>query len=239
MGTEALLEIEGLDLRYGSSHVLHGVDLTVGDRPLGILGRNGMGKTSLCNAIMGFHPQFAGAIRFDGQDITALPPERRAHLGIGYVPQGRRIFRSLSVEEHLQIAERKGGVWSVERVYETFPRLKERRKNAGDRLSGGEQQMLAIGRALLLNPRLIVLDEPTEGLAPAIVSDVIDLIKVISREGIAVVLVEQNMHAALAAVEEVAIIVGGEVVERVTSSALEADTAMQKRHLGLEPGQTG
>lgn len=239
MATDGVLQIRGLDLRYGSSHVLHDVNLTVGARPLGILGRNGMGKSSLCNAIMGLHPHSAGEIRFDGVDMTGLPPERRAQMGIGYVPQGRRVFRSLSVEEHLKIVARKGGAWSVDRVYQTFPRLKERRRNLGDRLSGGEQQMLAIGRALLLNPRLMVLDEPTEGLAPAIVSDVIDLITLITKEGIAVLLVEQNMHAALAAVQDVAIMVGGEVVEQMTAADLEANPALQKRHLGLEPGQSG
>ena len=239
MATDALLQISGLDLHYGSSHVLHGVDLGIGDRPLGILGRNGMGKTSLCNAILGLHPVSAGSIVFDGTDITGLAPEKRAQLGIGYVPQGRRVFRSLTVEEHLRMVAQKGGAWSVDRVYETFPRLKERRRNLGNRLSGGEQQMLAIGRALLLNPSVMVLDEPTEGLAPAIVSDVIDLIAMIADEGIAVLLVEQNMHAALAAVKEVAIMVGGEVVERTSAEALENDTAMQKRHLGLEPGQSG
>ncbi|MCV6586072.1 MAG: ABC transporter ATP-binding protein [Marinibacterium sp.] len=239
MATDALLDIRGLDLRYGSSHVLHRVDLTVGSRPLGILGRNGMGKTSLCNAIMGLHMHSAGEIRFDGVDMTGLPPEKRAQMGIGYVPQGRRVFRSLTVQEHLTIVERKGGAWSIDRVYETFPRLKERRRNLGNKLSGGEQQMLAIGRALLLNPRLMVLDEPTEGLAPAIVRDVVDLTRQIASEGIAVLLVEQNMHAALAAVQDVAIMVGGEVVERMPAHALESDPAMQKRHLGLEPGQSG
>ncbi|WP_422050984.1 ABC transporter ATP-binding protein [Shimia sp.] len=239
MATDALLEIRGLDLRYGSSHVLHGVDLNLGDRPLGILGRNGMGKTSLCNTILGLHPNSAGTIRFDGVDLSELAPEKRASMGIGYVPQGRRVFRSLTVEEHLKIVARKGGAWTIDRVYETFPRLKERRRNLGNALSGGEQQMLAIGRALLLNPRLMVLDEPTEGLAPAIVSDVVKLIELIAQEGIAVLLVEQNLHAALASVKDVAIMVGGEVVERMTAQALEEDTAMQKRHLGLEPGQAG
>lgn len=239
MGTDALLQIDGLDLRYGSSHVLHAVSLQLGHQPLGILGRNGMGKTSLCQAVMGLHPSSAGTIHFAGEDITALPPEKRAQMGIGYVPQGRRVFRSLTVEEHLDIVARKGGAWSIDRVYETFPRLKACRRNLGDRLSGGEQQMLAIGRALLLNPKLMVLDEPTEGLAPAIVSDVIDLIGRLSREGIAVLLVEQNMHAALTAVQDVAIMVGGEVVETCSAATLESDTAMQKRHLGLEPGQAG
>ncbi|MEM5544329.1 ABC transporter ATP-binding protein [Sulfitobacter sp. AS92] len=239
MATDALLQIEGLDLRYGSSHVLHGVPLQVDQKPLGILGRNGMGKTSLCQAIMGMQPVSNGTIRFAGEDITTAPPEKRARMGIGYVPQGRRVFRSLTVAEHLRIVAQKGGAWTIERVYETFPRLKERRQNLGDRLSGGEQQMLAIGRALLLNPKLIVLDEPTEGLAPAIVSDVIDLIRMISDEGIAVLLVEQNMHAALAAVQDVAIMVGGQVVETCRAETLKGDADLQKRHLGVEPGQKG
>ena len=234
MTTDPLLEISGLNLRYGSSHVLHDVALQLGERPLGILGRNGMGKTSLCNAIIGLAPHFSGSISFDGIELTGLAPERRAKLGIGYVPQGRRIFRSLSVEEHLGIVAQKGGDWTIERVYETFPRLKERRRNFGDRLSGGEQQMLAISRALLLNPRLLVLDEPTEGLAPAIVSDVVALVRQVTQEGIAVLMVEQNLHAALKAVEDVAIMVGGEIVERMTAEELESDPATQKRHLALE-----
>ncbi|WP_417273752.1 ABC transporter ATP-binding protein [Celeribacter halophilus] len=234
MTTDPLLEISGLNLRYGSSHVLHDVALQLGERPLGILGRNGMGKTSLCNAIIGLAPHFSGSISFDGIELTGLAPERRARLGIGYVPQGRRIFRSLSVEEHLGIVAQKGGDWTIERVYETFPRLKERRRNFGDRLSGGEQQMLAISRALLLNPRLLVLDEPTEGLAPAIVSDVVTLVRQVAQEGIAVLMVEQNLHAALKAVEDVAIMVGGEIVERMTAQELESDPATQKRHLALE-----
>jgi branched-chain amino acid transport system ATP-binding protein len=236
MATDVLLSISGLDLHYGSSHVLHDVSLSVGARPLGILGRNGMGKTSLCNTIMGMHPHSAGEIRFDGVDLTGSTVESRARKGIGYVPQGRRIFPSLTVEEHLNIASFVAGAWSIEKVYETFPRLKERRRNLGNRLSGGEQQMLAIARALLLNPRLLLLDEPTEGLAPAIVSDVVELIRLVSSEGIAVLLVEQNLHAALAAVDDVAIMVGGEIVEHMSAKVLESDPALQKRHLGLEPG---
>lgn len=234
MTTEPLLRLKDIDLHYGSSHVLHNVSFDLGDRPLGILGRNGVGKTSICNAIFGLAPITSGQIMLGDQDLSKLAPEKRAQAGLGYVPQGRRIFRSLTVHEHLSILERKGGAWNIDRVYDTFPRLKERRRNLGDRLSGGEQQMLAISRALLLNPKVLVLDEPTEGLAPAIVSDVIALIKRVVSEGTAVLMVEQNLHAALSAVEDVAIVVGGEVIENVTADRLKTDTAMQKKHLGLD-----
>jgi len=236
MSSDPLLRLKNINLHYGSSHVLHDVSLELGDRPLGILGRNGVGKTSICNAIFGLAPISSGQILLGGEDLSKLPPEKRAQAGLGYVPQGRRIFRSLTVDEHLRILERKGGAWTIERVYETFPRLKERRRNLGDRLSGGEQQMLAISRALLLNPKVLVLDEPTEGLAPAIVQNVIDLIKLVVTQGTSVLLVEQNLHAALSAVDDVALIVGGEVIERVTAQALEQDADMQKKHLGLDAG---
>lgn len=234
MKNDICLQISNVDLFYGASHVLHGIDLTLDKQPLAILGRNGMGKTSLCNTILGLQPNAGGSIKFFGTELVGLSPEKRANLGIGYVPQGRRVFRSLTVEEHFKIVEQKNGNWTKDRVYDTFPRLKERRKNYGDRLSGGEQQMLAIGRALLLNPKLIVFDEPTEGLAPAIVEDVINLVQKISEEGIAVLLVEQNMHAALKAVDQVAIMVGGQVVESMTAEALKNDVRLQKQHLGLE-----
>ncbi len=234
MATDSVLDITNLDLHYGSSHVLHQVNLSVSHKPLSILGRNGMGKTSLCQAIMGLHRHSAGNIRFCGREIGAMPPEQRAQAGLAYVPQGRRVFRSLTVDEHLQIVERSGAAWNRERVYDTFPRLAERRRNLGDRLSGGEQQMLAISRALLLNPRLILLDEPTEGLAPTIVDDVVTLITNIVEEGIAVVLVEQNMHAALQAVDEVAIMVGGQVVDVLPSEQLASDSELQNHYLGLD-----
>jgi len=236
MTTEPLLRLRNINLHYGSSHVLHDVSLDLGDRPLGILGRNGVGKTSICNAIFGLAPITSGQILLGDQDLSNLSPEKRAQAGLGYVPQGRRIFRSLTVEEHLRILERKRAAWNIERIYETFPRLKERRRNLGDRLSGGEQQMLAISRALLLNPKVLVLDEPTEGLAPAIVKTVIDLIKQIASEGAAILLVEQNLHAALSAVEDVALVVGGEVIENVTAETLGNDANMQKKHLGLDAG---
>lgn len=237
MGTDALLKIRDLQVHYGSSHVLHGVNLNVNDAPVGMLGRNGMGKTTLCAAIMGLVPVSGGTIHFDGQDITNATPEFRARLGIGYVPQGRRIFRSLTVEEHLRIMLRKGGAWTIERVFDTFPRLHERRRNLGDQLSGGEQQMLAISRALMLDPKLLVLDEPTEGLAPAIVSDVVDLVKQLSAGGMAILLVEQNIHAALTASGNVVIIVNGVIVEALPAVDLECNVELQKRHLGIEPGR--
>lgn len=236
MTSEPLLRLRNINLHYGSSHVLHDVSLELGDRPLGILGRNGVGKTSICNAIFGLAPITSGQIMLGDQDLSKLTPEKRAQAGLGYVPQGRRIFRSLTVEEHLRILERKRAAWNIDRVYETFPRLKERRRNLGDRLSGGEQQMLAISRALMLNPKVLVLDEPTEGLAPAIVKNVIDLIKQISSEGTSILLVEQNLHAALAAVQDVALIVGGEVIESVLAETLKNNTNMQKKHLGLDAG---
>lgn len=238
VATDPLLRIRDLHVYYGSSHVLHGVDLDLDLTVMGMLGRNGMGKTTLCAAIMGLAPVSGGKIEFDGHDITNATPEARARLGIGYVPQGRRIFRSLTVEEHLKMMWRKGGSWTIDRVYETFPRLKERRRNLGDRLSGGEQQMLAIARALMLDPKLLVLDEPTEGLAPAIVSDVIDLIAQVTADGIGVLLVEQNIHAALTAAQNVAIMVNGVIVEALPAAVLEGDTDLQKRHLGIEPSQT-
>ncbi len=239
MGTDAILEIRDLDVTLGSSQILHGISETIDDRPLGLLGRNGMGKTTLCAAIMGLVPVSGGRIVFCGKDITTFTPEARVQAGIGYVPQGRRIFRSLSVHEHLQLVAPSNGSasWTIERIYETFPRLAERRKNLGDRLSGGEQQMLAISRAMLLNPTLLVLDEPTEGLAPAIVSDVIDLICQLSDDGMAILLVEQNIHAAFAATKRVSVMVNGVMVQSLAAGELEADAALQRKYFGLEPGQ--
>ena len=173
----AVLQISGLNVYYGRSHALQGVDLTLEHGVLSVVGRNGMGKTTLCKTIMGLVRASSGSIRMNGQDLTSLQPAQIARLGIGYVPQGRRLWRSLSVDEHLRLSAggRRGG-WSVERIYDTFPRLAERKNNGGGQLSGGEQQMLAIARALLTNPRLLVMDEPTEGLAPVIVSQVEEML---------------------------------------------------------------
>ena len=163
-----ILEVRDLNVYYGHSHALQGVNLRIGGGILSVVGRNGMGKTTLCKAIMGLVPVRAGSIALAGQAIAGRTPAEIARMGVGYVPQGRRLWRSLTVDEHLQLVATKGGAWTPERIYSVFPRLAERRSNGGGQLSGGEQQMLAIGRALMTNPRLVVLDEATEGLAPLI-----------------------------------------------------------------------
>ncbi|MCM0020256.1 MAG: ABC transporter ATP-binding protein, partial [Tagaea sp.] len=195
-----VLEVSELQVHYGLAHVLQGISLKLDKGVLGVIGRNGMGKTTLCQTILGLKPATSGSIKFMGQELLGLESNRIASLGIGYVPQGRRTWPTLTVDEHLRLVEQKRppkGGWTVKRVYETFPRLAERRKNGGTQLSGGEQQMLAIGRALLLNPRLLVMDEPTEGLAPVIVDQVEALLKKLAAEGsVAVLLVEQNLGVA-------------------------------------------
>ena len=196
--TGALLEISGLSAYYGSAQALEDVTFTMGHEPVAIVGRNGMGKTTLCNAIMGFSPPRAeGSILFDGEEIVGVASHKIARRGIGYVPQGRRLFPSLTVDQHLRIASRggesNGSEWTRERVYELFPRLAERKGNGGAQLSGGEQQMLAIGRALVTNPRILVMDEPSEGLAPAVIEGLIETFKLLEAEGLAILLIEQNL----------------------------------------------
>src|SRR3954452_5313517 len=200
--SEALLVVEGLNAYYGTAHVLHDVSFELGEQALAIIGRNGMGKTTLCSALMGITPPRAtGSVRFQGQELIGRASYKIAGLGIGYVPQGRRLFPSLSVDEHLRmVAGRNGGSkrWTISRVYELFPRLAERRRNGGAQLSGGEQQMLAIGRALLTNPRLLIMDEPSEGLAPAIIEHLIETFKALDQEGLAILVIEQNLGMATA-----------------------------------------
>src|SRR4029077_7456807 len=180
-----VLEVSGLNAFYGRTHVLQDVTFTVDDRPVAIIGRNGMGKSTLCQAIMGLLGSTTGSVRFGGQELLGKPPYRIARLGLGFAPQGRRLFPSLSTDEHLQIIPRNGnGSWTPKRVYETFPKLAERKKTGAGQLSGGEQQMLAIGRALLTNPRLLIMDEPSEGLAPNIVESVIDTIRRLAGQGV-------------------------------------------------------
>jgi branched-chain amino acid transport system ATP-binding protein len=235
--SEALLEIERLDAFYGRAHVLHGVSFRMDSEPVAIIGRNGMGKTTLCGAIMGLSPpQARGSIRFEGRELLGKASYRIAGSGIGYVPQGRRLFPSLTVDEHLRmISRRNEGGWTRERVYELFPRLAERKRNGGAQLSGGEQQMLAIGRALLTNPRLLIMDEPSEGLAPTVIESLVETFQRLATEGLAILLIEQNLGVATSIAERQLVMVAGEIALETTARKLAADADAQRRYLGVEP----
>lgn len=231
----AALEVRGLDVYYGHSHALQGVDLSLDAGVFSVVGRNGMGKTTLCKAIMGLVPVSGGSIRIRGEDITRRPPAHIARLGVGYVPQGRRLWRSLSVDEHLRLAGgMRSGAWTVERIYDTFPRLAERKDHGGGQLSGGEQQMLAISRALLTNPQLLIMDEPTEGLAPVIVAQVEEMLLQLGEDGdMSVLVIEQNIGVATAISRNVAIMVNGRINRIIDSGRLSADRELQQRLLGV------
>jgi branched-chain amino acid transport system ATP-binding protein len=235
--SDALLEVAGLNAYYGSAHVLQNVTFSVGKESVAVLGRNGMGKSTLCAAIVGFTPpRVDGSVRFQGVELVGKPSHRIARAGIGFVPQGRRLFPSLTVNEHLRIAERNGaGPWSIDRVYELFPRLADRKRNGGAELSGGEQQMLAIGRALLGNPRLLIMDEPSEGLAPAIIDVLIETVKKLEDEGLAILLIEQKLDVATSIANRQLVMVGGEIALETTAAELGNDAEMQRRFLGVEP----
>jgi len=229
-----ILSVEHLSAGYGNAVVLGDVSISLPEgQSLALLGRNGMGKTTLLNSIIGVTRRRAGVIRLGGVDITKLRPEQRAHAGIGWVPQERNIFRSLTVEENMTAVARKGP-WNVARVYEMFPRLKERRTNMGNQLSGGEQQMLAVGRALVLNPRLMLLDEPTEGLAPIIVQELMAaLARIVREEGLSTVIVEQHAQKVLQVTHQAVILERGAVVYAGTAAALREDAAILEHHLGV------
>jgi branched-chain amino acid transport system ATP-binding protein len=229
-----LLTIDALRAGYGQAVVLPGLSLALAEgQVLALLGRNGTGKTTLINSIVGVTRRFSGTIALAGQDITGLRADQRARAGIGWVPQERNIFRSLTVEENMT-AVAQPGPWTVDRVYEMFPRLKERRNNFGNQLSGGEQQMLAIGRALTLNPKVLLLDEPTEGLAPIIVEELLAAIGRISRAGgLCSIIVEQHAQKLLGLADRVVILERGSIVHDAPSSALKADPAPLERHLGV------
>jgi branched-chain amino acid transport system ATP-binding protein len=229
-----VLQISGLDASYGTSRILQGVDLAVGSEPVALVGRNGMGKTTLCRAIMGMGPFCTGSIRFGGAEIIGRQSHQIARSGIALVPQGRHIFPSLTVEEHFQLVQRKGPRrWTRDRVYGLFPRLEERRQSAGGALSGGEQQMLAIGRALLTNPRLLIMDEPSEGLAPIMVDKLVSTLKVVLAEGTSLLLIEQNLSVAAAVSERLAVMVVGRIVLETTARELLADKDTQQKFLGI------
>ena len=237
MPAASLLSVKGLDAFYGPAQILRGVEFELGDESVAVVGRNGMGKTSLCAAIMGLpQPQARGSIRFRGEELVGKPSYKIAALGIGYVPQGRRLFPSLSVDEHFRmISGRNGGRWTIDSVYELFPRLGERKRHGGAQLSGGEQQMLAIGRALLTNPKLLVMDEPSEGLAPTIIENLIEVFRRLEGEGLRILLIEQNLGVATSLAERQLIMVGGEIATEATALQLAGDPEMQQRYLGVEP----
>jgi len=230
-----ILEVRGLDVYYGRSHALQGVDLTLDSGVLSVVGRNGMGKTTLCKTIMGLVRATGGSVRMGGEDLLSLQSAQIARFGVGYVPQGRRLWRSLTVDEHLRMtAGKRRGAWTVDRIYDTFPRLAERKNNGGGQLSGGEQQMLAISRALVTNPRLLIMDEPTEGLAPVIVSQVEEMLVRLGEEGdISVLVIEQNIGVATAVANSVAIMVNGRVNRVIDSARLASDRDLQQRLLGV------
>jgi branched-chain amino acid transport system ATP-binding protein len=229
-----LLRIDGLRAGYAEAIVLDGVGLTLGEgRSLALLGRNGMGKTTLLCTIVGVTRRRAGSIALNGVDLTRLRPDQRAAAGVGWVPQERNIFKSLTVDENLTAVARPGA-WTPARVMQLFPRLAERRRNLGTQLSGGEQQMLAIGRALVLNPRLLLLDEPLEGLAPLIVEELLAaLTRVVREEGLSAIFVEQNPARILPITDDAIVLERGMVVHAAPSAALLADAGVLDRHLGV------
>jgi branched-chain amino acid transport system ATP-binding protein len=237
-GGAPLLAVDGLNAYYGSAHVLRDVSFELGEQAVAIVGRNGMGKTTLCAAIMGMSPpHVTGSVRFRGREIVGTSSHKIAGLGVGYVPQGRRLFPSLSVDEHLRMAATGDGDrrWTIDRVYELFPRLAERKRNGGAQLSGGEQQMLAIGRALVTNPKLLIMDEPSEGLAPTIIEMLIETFKKLESEGLRILLIEQNLGVATTLAERQLVMVGGEIATETTATTLVADPELQRRYLGVEP----
>ena len=232
-----MLELRDVRAGYGESVVLDGISLSVGEaRSLAILGRNGVGKSTLLLTIMGSTRLHRGVVSWKGQDISRLPPHRRARLGIGWVAQEREIFPSLDVEENLTVAARPGA-WTLERAYALFPRLKERRANLGNQLSGGEQQMLAIARALMTNPALLLLDEPLEGLAPIIVEELVRALRNI--EGTAMILVEQHAEIALLLTEQAVVIERGRIAHAGASTELLGNGALLERYVGVTALEAG
>ena len=229
-----LLEVEGVWAGYGEATVLEDISFSLeAGGSLALLGRNGMGKTTLLATLMGATRQTRGAIRFDGQNLSVVPSHRRAHAGLGWVPQERDIFPSLTAEENLTVVARPGP-WDLQKVYATFPRLGEKRANMGNQLSGGELQMLAIARALMLNPKMLLLDEPLEGLAPLIVKELLAIIARMAREGsIAIILVEQHAQQILPITQEALVLERGRVVHHGPSAELAADPDLLNRWLGV------
>jgi branched-chain amino acid transport system ATP-binding protein len=231
------LEAEGLHTYYAKSHILHGVGLEVADGEIvALLGRNGAGKTTTLRSLTGLTRAREGVVRIFGRETTAWSPYRIAALGVGYVPEGRRIFANLTVEENLRVPLERPGPWTIPRAYELFPRLEERRSSLGSQLSGGEQEMLAIARALLLNPRLLLLDEPSQGLAPRIVRDVFQVVASMRKEGISVLLVEQNVRAAVEIADRVYVLDDGRVCCEARAAEFAADEERVRALAGASAG---
>jgi branched-chain amino acid transport system ATP-binding protein len=234
--SEPLLAVEDLHGYYGTAHVLQGVSFEMGAEPVALIGRNGMGKSTLCLAIVGLLGSTSGSVRLAGEEMLGKPAYKIASAGIGYVPQGRRLFESLTVHEHLEIVGAPSDAdWTAERVYEMFPRLAERRNVSGTSLSGGEQQMLAIARALLTNPRVLIMDEPSEGLAPTIVDGLVQTIKDLAAGGMGLLVVEQNLGVATSLAERQLVMLTGKIATETTAGELTSDPAAQRRYLGVEP----
>ena len=235
MSDAPLLEVRDLTAGYGESQVLDGISFSMGVEAVGIIGRNGMGKTTLCDTLTGLIRPTSGAVLLNGEHIEHRSPEKIARAGISYVPQGRRLFRSLTVDEHLAMLARgtRGKRWTPAAVYELFPRLAQRKNSGGADLSGGEQQMLAVGRALLLNGSLVIMDEPSEGLAPTIVDVLVQAVHHLVAEGTAVLVVEQKLLAATAMAERQLVMVSGRIEAETTATELKTDPQLQRRYLGV------
>ena len=233
---EALLTVSELCAGYGQSQVLENVSFAMGVESVAIIGRNGMGKSTLCNTLIGLLPTTSGTAVLAGTMLTGRHPERIAQTGIAYVPQGRRLFSPLTVDEHITMLAKgaRGRRWTPDAVLELFPRLAQRRRSRAGDLSGGEQQMLAVARALLLNGSLLMMDEPSEGLAPTIVDSLIETVRRLVSEGVAVLVVEQNLYAATNMAERVLVMVAGRLQAETTASALLADPNLQRRYLGVD-----
>jgi branched-chain amino acid transport system ATP-binding protein len=226
--------LDKVNAYYGRGRVLHDVGFEMGSEPVAVIGRNGMGKTTLCLTIMGLMARADGFVRFEGQELMGRAPYKISGAGIGYVPQGRRLFPSLSTEEHLDmLGAGGGGRWTKAAIWELFPRLAERRKIGAAQLSGGEQQMLAIARALLGNPKLLIMDEPSEGLAPAIVENLVVTCQNLVQEGVGLLLVEQNLGVATSLADRQLVMVAGEIAAETTAKALLDDPDAQQRYLGV------
>ena len=234
--SDSLLRVEVLCAGYGASQVLEDLSFSMGREAVSIVGRNGMGKTTLCKALMGMLKPSAGEIEFEGNRIEGQNPEQVSRQGMAYVPQGRRLFASLTVDEHLAMLAKgaRGKTWDAAAVYDLFPRLAERRKNGGAELSGGEQQMLSVGRALMLNGSLVLMDEPSEGLAPTIVDTLIEAVHHLVQQNVAVLIVEQNLRAATSMADRQLVMVSGRIEAETTAAELAGNPDLQRQYLGVD-----